>query len=112
MRASKRSYEVFSDLKTQLSAAVEAIGRIADHKDDAASFSIPEFCRRHRISESQFHKLQREGRGPRVMATGSMGVRISRPAEADWIVEREREAEQRKAAREAESAQQTEALSA
>jgi hypothetical protein len=58
MRASKQSYEVFSDLKTQLAAVVEAMARIADHKDNAASFSIPEFCRRHRMSESQYHKLQ------------------------------------------------------
>jgi len=103
MRQSKQYYEVFSDLKTQLAAVVDAMTRIADHKDDAASFSIPEFCRRHRMSESQYHKLQREGRGPRVMTTGSMSVRISRSAEADWILEREAEAEQRKAAREAEN---------
>jgi hypothetical protein len=86
MRASKRSYEDFSDLKTQLAAVVEAVARIADHKDDAASFSIPEFCRRHRMSESQYHKLQREGRGPRVMTTGSMGVRISRASYRRFLV--------------------------
>jgi hypothetical protein len=44
------------------------------------------------------------------MTTGSMGVRISRAAEADWIVEREREAEQRKVAREAESGPDKEAI--
>jgi hypothetical protein len=50
------------------------------------------------MSEAQYHKLKRDGRGPRVMSTGSMGVRISRAAEADWIMQCEREAEQRKVA--------------
>jgi hypothetical protein len=98
MRPTKQLSDEFAELKTQLAAVIEAMTRVANNKDDAASFSIPEFCKRHRFSEAQYHKLKREGRGPRVMTTGSMGVRISRAAEADWIIEREREAEQRKAA--------------
>jgi hypothetical protein len=68
------------------------LAHLTNAKSDAASFSIPEFCERNRISESQYHKLRREGRGPRLMSTGSAAVRISREAEADWIREREREA--------------------
>jgi hypothetical protein len=98
MRATKHLSNEFTELKTQLAAVIEAMTRLADNKDDAASFSIPEFCKRHRFSEAQYHKLKREGRGPRVMTTGSTGVRISRAAEADWIREREAEAKQRKAA--------------
>ncbi len=97
MRTTKQLSDQFSDLKEQLAAAVKAMTRLVDDKE-AASFSIPEFCKRHRISEAQYHKLQRERRGPRVMTTGSTGVRISRAAEADWILEREAEAEHRKAA--------------
>src|SRR6266446_2913252 len=98
MRATRNLSDEFAGLKKQLAEAINAITRLADNKDDAASFSIPEFCKRHRFSEAQYHKLKREGRGPRVMTTGSMGVRISRAAEADWIREREDEAKQRKAA--------------
>jgi hypothetical protein len=103
MRATKQLADDFTELKTQLAAVIEAMTRLANHKDDAASFSIPEFCKRHRFSEAQYHKLKREGRGPRVMTTGSTGVRISRAAEEAWIREREAEAEHRKAAREAEA---------
>src|SRR5258708_7361783 len=104
MRPTKQLSDDFAELKTQLAAVIEAMSRLANDKDDAASFSIPEFCKRHRFSEAQYHKLKREGRGPRVMTTGSMGVRISRAAEADWILAREAEAEQRKATREAATA--------
>src|SRR5712664_4430536 len=96
MRSTKQLSDQFADLKVQLAAVIEAMTRLVNDKE-AASFSIAEFCKRHRISEAQYHKLQREGRGPRVMTTGSTGVRISRAAEADWILEREAEAEQRKA---------------
>ncbi|SRR6266446_3589651 len=98
MRPIKQHSDEFAELKKQLAAVIEAMTRLADDKDDAASFSIPEFCKRHRFSEAQYHKLKRGGRGPRVMTTGSMGVRISRAAEADWIREREDEAKRRKAA--------------
>jgi hypothetical protein len=98
MRATRNLSNEFAELKTQLASVIEAMTRLADNKDDAASFSIPEFCKRHRFSEAQYHKLKREGRGPRVLTTGSTGVRISRAAEEDWIREREDEAKQRKAA--------------
>jgi hypothetical protein len=103
MRRTRQLTDEFDELKNQLAAAVEAITNLAN-RDEAASFSISEFCKRHRMSEAQYHKLKRDGRGPRVMSTGSMGVRISRAAEADWIIEREREAKQQKVERPLESA--------
>jgi hypothetical protein len=60
---------------------------------EATSFTLKNFLARNHLSESQYHKLRRQGRGPRVMSVGSCGVRISRQAELDWIVARETEAE-------------------
>jgi hypothetical protein len=60
---------------------------------EAASFKVKKFLVRNDLSESQYHKLRRQRRGPRVMSVGSCGVRISRQAEPDWIAAREQEAE-------------------
>jgi hypothetical protein len=59
------------------------------------SFTIAQFCKRNGLSESQYHKLRREARGPRTMSVGSVGVRISRESEKDWITAREAEASDR-----------------
>jgi hypothetical protein len=81
-------------LKEQLASLVATFGALANPAavGERGSYSIKEFLARHRLSESQFHKLRREGRGPRTMRTGSVGVRISRAAERDWVLEREGEA--------------------
>jgi hypothetical protein len=47
------------------------------------AYKVAEFCRRHRISVSTFHKLRKEGRGPRVMQPGAQ-ARISKEAAAAW----------------------------
>src|SRR6516164_8957731 len=65
----------------------------AASEGEAASFKLKKFLARNHLSESQYHKLRRQGRGPRVMSVGSCGVRISRHAELDWIAARETEAE-------------------
>jgi hypothetical protein len=65
----------------------------AASEGEAASFKLKKFLARNDLSESQYHKLRRQGRGPRVMSVGSCGVRISRQAELDWIAAREIEAE-------------------
>ena len=72
----------------------------AASEGEAASSTLKEFRARHRLSESQYHKLRRQGRGPRVMSVG--GVRVSREADRDWIAAREAEAE---AAKETDSTQ-------
>jgi hypothetical protein len=65
--------------------------------DDLDAFSIPDFCRRHRLSQSFYFKLQQEGRGPRVMKIGAR-VLISKEAAAEWRREREQPATRAKAA--------------
>jgi hypothetical protein len=56
-----------------------------------AAYSISEFCKSHRISESFYFKLKKQGRGPREMRVGDR-VLISLEAAADWRREREEEA--------------------
>ena len=68
----------------------------AAREGEAASFKLKKFLARNDLSESQYHKLRRQGRGPRMMSVGSCGVRISRQAELDWIVAREAEVEDAK----------------
>jgi hypothetical protein len=51
--------------------------------DDVDAFSIPDFCRRHRISESFYHKLKNQGLGPATMRVGKR-VLISRDAAKRW----------------------------
>jgi hypothetical protein len=65
----------------------------AAREGEAASFKVKKFLTRNDLSESQYHKLRRQGRGPRRMSVGDCGVRISRQAELDWIAAREEEAE-------------------
>jgi hypothetical protein len=93
MRTDKNLAADIADLKAQLADVTLALARLVKLADegDAASFSITQFCKRHHLPESQYHKLRSEGRGPRTMRTGSVGVRISREAEADWIAAREAE---------------------
>jgi hypothetical protein len=55
---------------------------------DRKCFSIDEFCRRQDISLSTFHKLQREGKGPRLMDISP--IRISIEAEREWRAARDR----------------------
>ena len=78
-------------LKGQLAAVVEALQSLGT-KVERASFTIPEWSERHGMSESQYFKLRREGRGPDTMKTGDVGVRISREADARWVRAREAEA--------------------
>jgi hypothetical protein len=74
----------------KLTVALQDMGR----RVERASFTIEEWSERHGISVSQYHKLRRTGRGPRTMASGDVGVRISRDADAEWILAREREAQE------------------
>jgi hypothetical protein len=49
---------------------------------------ILEFCARHGLSKSTFHKLEKLGRGPRVMRVGAKCL-VSREAAADWRAQME-----------------------
>jgi hypothetical protein len=54
-------------------------------------FSIPSFCAAHGFSEAFFHKLQSQGRGPRLMKVGGRTF-VTFEAAAEWRTERERAA--------------------
>lgn len=51
-------------------------------------FTIPEFCRRHKFSQSYFFVLKKTGLGPRTMKLGHRTL-ISKEAAAAWRRERE-----------------------
>jgi hypothetical protein len=55
----------------------------ADHPIDPDAYSIREFCERHNISTSFFHKLRHQGLGPRTLRLGSR-VLITREAAKAW----------------------------
>jgi hypothetical protein len=94
-----------AELRDELRRVVQMLELLvrAAHESEAASFKPKEFLARHKLSESQYHKLRRQGRGPRVMSVGSCGVRISRHAELDWIAARETDAARKTAATENET---------
>ena len=59
-------------------------------KRHRASWTIVEFCRRHAISRAHFYRLVERGTGPRILVVGGRR-RISREAEADWVVAHEKQ---------------------
>ena len=94
MRSAKQdSAADIAALKGQLSELLAVLLALANaaRECEVGSYTLERFRTRHKLSESQYHKLRRQGRGPRVMDVG--GVRVSREADRDWIAERETEAE-------------------
>ena len=67
-------------LKEQLNSVIATLAAPANAAGgkERSSWTLREFQHRHNLSESQYHKLRREGRAPRTMRTGAVGVRISR----------------------------------
>jgi hypothetical protein len=61
--------------------------------DSEDCFTIPEFCRRHKFSQSYFFVLKKTGLGPRTMKLGHRTL-ISKEAAAAWRREREAESAQ------------------
>jgi hypothetical protein len=57
-------------------------------EDVVAAYSIKDFCRAHSISPAFYHKLQREGLGPRELRLGARTL-ISRESAGEWRRERE-----------------------
>jgi hypothetical protein len=84
--------EIAADIREELAALRLAIAALAQPRAERSSFTVAEFLERHRLSESQYFKLKRQGRGPTLMAVGDVGKRISAQAERDWIAACEREA--------------------
>ena len=101
MRSAKQNFAAdFAALKGQLSEVLATLVMLAKaaSEGERGSFTLKEFQRRHNLSESQFFKLCREGRGPRLMRVGSVGKRVSREADRDWIAAREQGAAAREIA--------------
>lgn len=64
--------------------------RIADRTViPLGAYTIPEFCRAHALSETQYFKLKRQGEGPDEMLLGSRRKGISVEAAARWRRKRE-----------------------
>jgi hypothetical protein len=88
MRSPKQNITVpdIAELRDELRRVVQIFALLANaaRESEAGSYALKQFRARHKLSESQYHKLRRQGRGPRVMSVGSCGVRISREAERDW----------------------------
>ena len=55
----------------------------ANHPSELDAFSIREFCERHGISQSFYHKLRNQGLGPRTLRLGSR-VLITREDARRW----------------------------
>jgi hypothetical protein len=55
--------------------------------DDTDADTIPEFCRRHRISEAFYYKLRSLGLGPDETRLGARVI-ITKEAGAEWRAER------------------------
>jgi hypothetical protein len=97
--SSSPKHQIFSlagdiaEVKSQLRLVLETLGRLDG--GGRSSFTLAEWRKRHGLSESQHHKLRRQGRGPRTMRTGDVGVRVSVEADREWVREREREAAER-----------------
>jgi hypothetical protein len=51
---------------------------------ERASWTIAEFCLRHRFSKATYYELKKRGRAPREMNINGV-KRISHTAEADWL---------------------------
>ena len=58
-------------------------------------FTIPDFCRAHKISRNAFYELRKQGRAPAMMRLSKRRVVISPEAAEKWRREREAEARAR-----------------
>lgn len=82
----------FAGLRDELRVLAASVAKLitaSASEAEQGSWTLKQFRERHRLSESQFFKLLRDGQGPEVMLVGSVGKRISREAEAAWIKARE-----------------------
>ena len=68
-------------------AADEDLERIRE-PSQPGSFTISEWCRRHRLSVSFYYKMKAEGWGPRTMSAGAREL-IAVAADEQWVRERE-----------------------
>jgi hypothetical protein len=58
---------------------------------DEKSYTVDEWCSKHRLCRASFYNLKKAGKAPRVMKAGARTI-ISHQADLDWQREREAEA--------------------
>lgn len=56
------------------------------------SFTIPEWCAHRKVSRSMFYKLKSQGKAPKTHGVGVKQL-ISPHADAEWLRQREAEAD-------------------
>ena len=61
------------------------------------SYTIPEWCKRHRFSRAKFYDMDKRGTAPFTFWAGRCR-RISEQADEEWVRARERAAELKRAA--------------
>jgi len=74
--------------QSELSQATAGSVRNRGPPQEAAAFTINEFCQRFRVSRSALYALWRAGRGPKIFRIGR-SARISTDAAKEWVAERE-----------------------
>jgi hypothetical protein len=84
--ASIRVDNLVADLLVQIA---ELRGRVHElEARDGADYTIPEWCRKRRMSKAAYFENRKRGLTPRERRHGT-AVRISREADRDWARERE-----------------------
>ena len=79
-------------IKQQLTSVFRLLAQQAKPRDP----SINGFCARHGISRRTYVNMRKDGITPRETAASDRRITITEEAEAEWIAEREAEAESRK----------------
>lgn len=75
-----------------IAAKLELLAQLAKTAVAASerkSKTIKELCAKHGFSESSFFKMCRQGKGPKMIAIGTVGRRITPEAEDAWLRELE-----------------------
>jgi hypothetical protein len=68
-------------LAVQLAELKARLDALPPPEQDA--YKIKEFCKRHKMSVSTFHKLRKEGRGPDLIWPGAQCL-VTKEAAAEW----------------------------
>jgi predicted DNA-binding transcriptional regulator AlpA len=59
------------------------------HRSGRRALTIPQFCRKYRLSRSTYFDLQKRGLGPTEMRITERTIRISPRAEDEWVAKKE-----------------------
>jgi predicted DNA-binding transcriptional regulator AlpA len=59
------------------------------HRSERRALTIPQFCRKYRLSRSTYFDMQKRGLGPTEMRITERTIRISPRAEDEWVAKKE-----------------------